>query len=51
SLTNHPDDFYLKYSGIKSGHDQENPVTQQGFEHLPSFEGFDLDDDDIDDDE
>ncbi|MCB0378570.1 MAG: PilT/PilU family type 4a pilus ATPase, partial [Bdellovibrionales bacterium] len=49
TLSNHPDDFYLKYTGIKSGHDQQNPVTQKGFDALPSFPGFDLDDDDHDD--
>lgn len=48
TLSNHPDDFYLKYSGIKSGHDQEAPITQEGFDKLPSFEGFDLEDDDED---
>lgn len=48
TLSNHPDDFYLKYSGIKSGHDQAAPVTQKGFDHLPSFTEFDLDDEDED---
>ena len=45
-LTNHPDDFYLKYSGIKSGGDQESPIEQKGFDDLPSFESFDLEEDD-----
>ncbi|MEM7645460.1 MAG: type IV pilus twitching motility protein PilT [Pseudomonadota bacterium] len=52
-LCNHPDDFYLKYSGIAPGQSQGHtttsapaPVSKEG--PLPSFPEFDLEDDDDD---
>ena len=55
-LSNHADDFYLKYSGIKSGHNKDEQAERrsvkknpEALKPLPSFEGFDLMDDDEDD--
>lgn len=41
-LCNHPDDFYLKYSGISPG----QGITSRDIEPLPSFNEFDLEDSD-----
>ena len=46
-LCNHPDDFYLKYSGIAPGQtDTKVNIEPKEPEDLPSFPGFDLEDDD-----
>ena len=47
-LCNHPDDFYLKYSGIAPSQGQETKITSKPKElhDLPSFPGFDLEEDD-----
>jgi twitching motility protein PilT len=50
-LCNHPDDFYLKYSGISQGqahHTQVNTQISQenDLEGLPSFPNFDLEEND-----
>jgi twitching motility protein PilT len=46
-LCNHPDDFYLKYSGIAPGQgDTKITSTPRELEDLPSFPEFDLEDDD-----
>jgi twitching motility protein PilT len=46
---NHPDDFYLKYSGITPGQsDTKIGVKPKELDDLPSFPGFDLEDDDDD---
>lgn len=49
-LCNHPDDFYLKYSGISpdQGGAHHTNVNHNIKENLPSFPGFDLEDDDDD---
>lgn len=46
-LCNHPDDFYLKYSGIAPGQ-SDTKITNRpkDLDDLPSFPGFDLEDDD-----
>ena len=46
-LCNHPDDFYLKYSGIAPGQSNETKVTTVAKvdKDLPSFTEFDLEDD------
>ena len=50
-LCNHPDDFYLKYSGISPGQVSHTQVHTQIAEDrqmggLPSFPDFDLEEDD-----
>ncbi len=46
-LCSHPDDFYLKFSGISAGQTGQNTsVGAIGEQELPSFPDFDLDDDD-----
>ena len=47
-LTNHPDDFYLKYTGIKAGHDKapDHPGRDKYEHDLPSFQEFDLEETD-----
>lgn len=46
-ICNHPDDFYLKYSGISPGQSDTKITTQpKEPDELPSFPSFDLEDDD-----
>jgi twitching motility protein PilT len=47
-ICNHPDDFYLKYSGISPGQGGQNntQITQREDSQLPSFPNFDLEDED-----
>lgn len=45
-LCNHPDDFYLKYSGIGPGQGLNSQTVSQNVEPLPSFSDFDLEDND-----
>lgn len=49
-LTNHPDDFYLKYSGITPGQgsspSSSQPAANADDAGLPSFQDFDLEDED-----
>lgn len=49
-LTNHPDDFYLKYSGITPGQgtspSSSPPAADPDDSGLPSFPDFDLEDED-----
>ncbi len=50
-VCNHPDDFYLKYSGIQTGqgiHHTEVNAQHPIEEELPSFTDFDLEDNDDD---
>ncbi len=46
-LCNHPDDFYLKYSGISPGQSDTKIANRpKELDDLPSFPGFDLEEDD-----